>query len=116
VGREIERAAGEPIENLMGKTTIAQLIETLGECAGLLTNDSGPAHVMAALGKQVWIVWSGVADPGVWAPRGGNVSIFENRVPCAPCSLAACRVESHPCMDAISPGAVIQSILAALDR
>lgn len=42
-------------------------------------------------------------NPGVWAPR-------------APCSLAACPVESHPCMDAISPSAVVQSILAALDR
>jgi hypothetical protein len=57
-----------------------------------------------------------LADPGVWTPRGGNISIFEHQVPCVPCSLAACPVESHPCMDAISPAPSFNSILATLDR
>lgn len=110
MGGEISAALKFPIDNRMGKTNLKELIEFLNGCAGLLSNDSGPAHLMAALGKPVWIVWSGTADKSVWAPRGDKVTLFDFPVPCAPCSLSSCPVDGHPCLTGIRVEDVLHSI------
>lgn len=111
IGEAFETELEGRVRNHMGKTTLPQLIDLLAQCDGLITNDSGPAHVMAALGKPVWILWSGTADPTVWTPRGkGDVFLFQNAVACAPCSLANCPIEGHPCMTGISVERVWQSL------
>jgi len=102
MGEELEKNFTGPTKNMMGRTTIKELIGVLAQCDGLITNDSGPAHVMAALEKPVFILWSGTADPSLWAPRGKNIFILSHSVPCSPCSLAQCPVPGHPCLDEIS--------------
>ncbi len=114
LGRKIEREVKAPISNWMGKTSFAELQKLLEECDGLLTNDSGPGHLMSALGKPVWILWGGTADPKIWSPRGENVHLFTNPVPCAPCSLSRCPVPGHPCLDEISVSNVYETLNASL--
>jgi len=100
--------------NLMGQTNFQELVATLQGCGGLLTNDSGPAHVMAALGKPVWILWSGTAEPTIWAPRGPNIKLFSSPVPCSPCSLSECPVPGHPCLTRITVKSVTSHILESV--
>jgi len=109
MGGKLESECGNRVTNLMGKTTIQSLLDIMKESDGLLTNDSGPAHMMAALGKPVWILWSGTADPHIWAPRG-KVTLMENKVSCSYCSLNECPLPHHPCLTQISPDHVCQII------
>lgn len=102
------------VRNLMGETSLASLVGVLDRAAGLLTNDSGPGHVAAALGRPVWVLWSGTAPAACWRPRGAAVTLFEHPVPCAPCALRTCPVAGHPCMTEIPPGVVLQAILRGL--
>jgi len=110
LGEEIESQVSSKIKNEMGKTTLSRLISILSQSDGLLTNDSGPGHLMAALGKPVWVVWSGTAEAKVWAPRGTKVHLFEHSVDCAPCSLSQCPVPGHPCLLNITPQKVSSKI------
>ena len=50
VGSAIQKWAGDHVQNLVGRTTLAELIDELGSCDLLLTNDSGPMHLAAAIG------------------------------------------------------------------
>lgn len=110
IGDQIEKELGGRVQNKMGKTSLPELISILAGCDGLLSNDSGPAHLMAALGKPVWVLWSGTAPSSVWAPRGPKVELFEHPVPCAPCSLSMCPVPGHPCLENIKPQDVANAI------
>jgi ADP-heptose:LPS heptosyltransferase len=119
----LDRARGERIRaaldsdqvlDFMGKTDLPALIDLLASADGLLTNDSGPAHLAAALGKPVWILWSGTAPSEVWKPRGGIPRLFETWVPCSPCSLRDCPVAGHPCLSRLEPEEVARGILADL--
>ena len=86
----------------------------LASADGLLTNDSGPGHLSAALGKRTWVLWSGTAPSAVWKPRGGELRLFEAHVPCAPCAERVCPVAGHPCLTWLEPGEIARSILADL--
>jgi len=116
MGEKIIDQLKEPVINQMGKTSLPQLLEVLSTSDGLLSNDSGPAHIMAAMGRQVWIIWSGTAASSVWAPRGDKVEIIENQVSCAPCSLRFCPVPGHPCINEISVQKVFNSISKVIIR
>ncbi len=54
-------------------------------CRAYAGNDSGIAHLAAALGAPVVAVF-GPTDPTVWGPRGKEVTIIQGKADCAPCS------------------------------
>ena len=56
--------------------TLVELGAALAECRAFLGNDSGIAHLAAAAGLPV-VVLFGPSDPGIWAPRGrGGVTVL----------------------------------------
>ncbi len=116
LGQVIEKRVGGSLQNYMGKTTFLELCELLIRSDGLLSNDSGPAHLMAALGKPVWVLWSGTAPSQVWAPRGSFVHLFEQAVPCAPCSHSICPVGGHPCLTNISVDSVFNVLTSEIRK
>jgi len=115
VGKTLDRLLQGPVSNQIGKTTLLELIDCLRSADGLLTNDSGPAHLAAALDKPVWILWSGTAASRIWAPRGDKVVLFEHEVSCSPCALPNCPVEGHPCLTKIEVESVLRSIQAHVE-
>lgn len=69
---------------IINNLSISQLIAFLSECDLFIGNDSGPAHISAALGKKT-IVLFGPQDPKRFGPIGKNVRIIYKKVPCSPC-------------------------------
>ncbi len=69
-GEYICRAAGEErAMNLAGETNLRQLAAVLSLCDAMLTGDTGPMHMMAALGKPVVAIF-GPTDPAAHGPWG----------------------------------------------
>jgi heptosyltransferase-1 len=78
VAEAVAQAAPESCLTLAGQTTLPQLAAVLEACDLLLTADSGPMHMMAALGKPV-IALFGPTDPRRNGPWGD-----QHKVLCAP--------------------------------
>jgi heptosyltransferase-2 len=106
--------AGHKI-SLAGKTSLRELMISLAGCQVLLTNDTGPMHVAAALGVPV-VVPFGSTSPELTGPGlPGDPTHHWVRVstPCAPCFLRECPVDFR-CMKGIVPERVTEAVVAAL--
>lgn len=113
----IVRAAGVPAANLCGDLSLVQSAGLLKRCAALLTNDSGPMHVAAALGVPC-VVPFGPTSPdrtGPWG-RGHAVLRAPDACPLAPCRKRVCPRGDHACLAAVSPRRAVDALLALLDR
>jgi heptosyltransferase-2 len=71
----------------------------------LLTNDSGPMHVAAALGVPLVAVF-GPTDERETAPVHGTV--VREPVECAPCLLRECPID-HRCMTRVAVARVVEA-------
>jgi heptosyltransferase-2 len=89
---------------LTGKTDLAQLTATLSIVDLLITNDTGPAHISAALERPTLVIF-GPTDPRTTRPFSKTAEIIRNPPDCAPCMLRDCPID-HRCMTAITPGEV----------
>jgi heptosyltransferase-2 len=104
VGGALERPLGEaiaagvsaPLRLLGGETSLADLVGVLSRLRLLLTNDSGPMHVAAALGVPVVAVF-GPTDWRETGPAIGRARLVHEDVECAPCLLRECPID-HRCM------------------
>lgn len=66
----------------------------------VVTNDSGPMHLAAAVGTPV-VAFFGPTDPGRTAPAGSLYRILDRYLFCSPCYLKRCPY-GHECMKEIS--------------
>jgi len=85
---------------LSGKTSLETLIGVLAESSLMITNDSGPMHIAAALGTPTVAVF-GSTDERVTAPLGLRTRVVKHPVECSPCLLRECPID-HRCMKRIS--------------
>lgn len=105
IGRDIEQAMRHAPLNLIGRTTVRELMAILAHCKLVVTNDSGPMHVAAAFGVPIVAVF-GPTDHTTTSPVGGNCRIVRQEVECAPCMLRECPID-HRCMERISANDVL---------
>jgi heptosyltransferase-2 len=98
--------------NLAGKTCLSELMALLKLCRVLLTNDSGPMHVAAALGTPV-VVPFGSTSPeltGPGLPGDPRHRLLKSDAPCSPCFLRECPIDFR-CMNGISVERVVEAVL-----
>lgn len=91
---------------LTGKTDLAQATAILSVCDLLVSNDTGPAHISAALDTKTVVVF-GPTNPQTTQPW--NASIIRNDVECSPCMLRDCPID-HRCMTRISADDIFQIV------
>jgi len=116
ITREIQHPASSIQHlNLAGKTTLRELMSLLKICRGLLTNDTGPMHVAAALGTPV-VVPFGSTSPELTAPGlpgDARNHLLKSDAPCSPCFLRECPIDFR-CMNGISVERVTAAVIEGL--
>ncbi len=112
---QIEAAIQSPkskVFNLAGKTSLRELMALLKNCRVLLTNDTGPMHVAAALGTPV-VVPFGSTSPeltGPGLPGDTQNQLIKSHAPCSPCFLRECPIDFR-CMNDIKVDEVVMAVL-----
>jgi heptosyltransferase-2 len=89
---------------LTGKTSLAELTAVLSLCDLLVSNDTGPAHIAAALEIKTLVIF-GPTNPLTTHPV--NAEIVRREVECSPCMLRDCPID-HRCMTRISADDVFE--------
>jgi heptosyltransferase-2 len=99
------------LHDLSTKTSLRELMALLKLCHVLLTNDSGPMHVAAALGTPV-VVPFGSTSPeltGPGLPGDSQHCLLKSDAPCSPCFLRECPIDFR-CMNGISVERVVEAV------
>ncbi len=103
------------INNVAGQTSLRELMALLKLSRVLLTNDTGPMHVAAALRTPV-VVPFGSTSPeltGPGMPGDPRHRLLKSDAPCSPCFLRECPIDFR-CMNGISVERVVEAVLDAL--
>ena len=108
-----ERMRNNPVM-LTGKTKLAELVAVLSLVDLLVTNDTGPAHIAAALGRPTLVIF-GPTNPLTTRPFSPLAEIVRHPPDCAPCMLRDCPID-HRCMTAIQPDEVFERARIILGR
>ena len=111
---EHERPAG--VIDFTGMLNISELAVVLGSADLFVGADSGPAHLAAAVGRPVVVLFSGTNNPEQWRPRGEQVTVVRHPVECSPCHARRCPLPNHPCMRGLTPSSVARAVDKQLRR
>jgi lipopolysaccharide heptosyltransferase II len=112
------------MESMQASPTLVHTSGSLGQLAGLVSKckivvspDTGPAHMAAALKVPV-IALFGPTSPERWAPRGSVCRVLRKELPCSPCSNhggSSCPIGTYECMQLLKPEKVAQSLFEVLE-
>jgi lipopolysaccharide heptosyltransferase II len=106
LGQTISQAAPKRCLDLTGKLSLPEMVEwiRLGEL--MVTNDTGPMHIAAALRKPI-VALFGPTDPLRTGPYGQLDHVLQLDLPCIPCLKDRCGyVKPFECLRALTPDTV----------
>jgi heptosyltransferase-3 len=112
--RELQSTMTQPSLPLP-ETTLKQLGAILRRCHLLVTNDSGPMHIAAAVGTPVVAIF-GPTNPELQGPVGAGHEIVRNeRLLCLCCNFTDCPI-GNPCMLELGVDEVLAGVRRAIVR
>jgi heptosyltransferase-2 len=118
IARQVAQAAQRPIVDLAGRLSVAQLAALLRRCRLLVSNDSGPVHVAAAVGTPVVDLFGrnqrGLS-PARWGPLGPGHVVLHKEVGCVTCLAHNCDI-NFLCLTEISVEEVYEAAAGILGR
>ena len=104
--------AGVPIVGHDGD--VLQLAAAISHCSVIITNDSGPLHLAAALAVPSISIF-GPTDPGRTVIPGAS-RVIQKPVGCGPCYQRECPLKHHQCMTQISVDEVYTAAVGLFDE
>jgi lipopolysaccharide heptosyltransferase I len=124
LGSGNERALGGAIAeknpgrclNLAGQTSLWEMIEWVRRGRLIISNDTGPMHVAAALGRPL-IALFGPTNPRNTGPYGKPASVMQlNGLPCVPCLKPGCRHSAAmACLECLTASSVYARVREELE-
>ncbi|MBI5711745.1 MAG: lipopolysaccharide heptosyltransferase II [Candidatus Eisenbacteria bacterium] len=93
---------------LAGETDLAAQAALLARAAVAVCNDSGLAHLSAAVGTPTVTIFGSTSS--AWtAPLGRRVRVVQHAPVCAPCFQRSCRIGT-PCLEAVTVAGVGRAV------
>jgi ADP-heptose:LPS heptosyltransferase len=91
--------------------SLGGLSALLARCRLLVTNDTGPMHLAAAVGTPVVAIF-GPENAGRYGPflPPERCIVVQERVDCAPCTLHECTEQGHRCMVGLDRARVFEAV------
>ena len=124
LGSGDDRALGQAIAeanpgrclNLAGQTSLWEMVEWVRRGRLVISNDTGPMHVAAALGRPL-IALFGPTNPRHTGPYGKLNSVLQlNSLPCVPCMKQRCHyAEPMACLNRMTAASVYARVREELD-
>lgn len=103
----------ERVLNLAGRTSLRELLALINCCSVFLTNDSGPMHIAAALGKPLLALFGSTSDTKTGPYPNGTV--IHKHVECSPCYRKTCPIDFR-CMTRITVDEVYTALMQLIER
>ncbi|MDP2173652.1 MAG: glycosyltransferase family 9 protein [Candidatus Cloacimonadaceae bacterium] len=103
--------------NLCGALSFSELNRVLARCDLVISGDSGPMHLAAALNKKQIAIFGSTHPRLGFAPQNENAILLCLDLPCQPCSLHGvkrCPLGHFDCMMKIKPDVIYQIIQKAI--
>ncbi|MBF0254577.1 MAG: glycosyltransferase family 9 protein, partial [Candidatus Omnitrophica bacterium] len=109
---EVAIRLGVAAVNLSGKTDMALTAALLERSLIFVSNDSGPAHLAAAVGTRVVSIF-GRSEPGLgarrWKPMGETSAYVQGDSGCVVCTAEHCSIEFE-CLKQLTPEHVFEAV------
>ncbi len=102
---------------LAGRTGLPELAALLQMARVVIANDSGPAHLAAAVGTPVVALFGPTHEAFGFAPRGARVRVISRALACRPCTVHGglrCPRRHRACLDDIASAEVLAAALELL--
>ena len=99
--------------NLAGRTGLKELAFLYDRCGVLVTTDTGPMHMAAAMGTPV-VALFGPTSPLRTGPYGPGHRVVTSGADCSPCLKKSC--ENWTCMGNITVDSVFQAVKETFER
>lgn len=114
IAHEVVSHSGGKAVSVAGETSLKELTELMRSAEVVITNDSGPMHIAAALNVPVVAIF-GPTSPARTGPYGTGHVVLQSETGCVPCFKRQCN-DNIRCMIEITPEAVYQEVLGILRR
>ncbi len=87
----------ERVQNVSGQTSINDIINLMAGAQFIVSSDSGPAHIAAALHKPLVVIF-GAGDEANTGPlhRATSIVVRHGKLPCEPCVKNTCKLAPLP--------------------
>ncbi|MDD5583972.1 MAG: glycosyltransferase family 9 protein [Candidatus Omnitrophica bacterium] len=99
--------------NLVGKTSIIELLELFSLAHILIANDCGLSHIAALTSIEKFIIF-GPESPQIFSPLDEHTQLLYARMPCSPCLSVLnhrnSRCKNNICLQAVDPRDVLMRI------
>lgn len=114
----LDRLGPVPVINTAGTLNLTVTAALLARLDVLVTGDTGPMHLAAAVGTPV-VALFGPSDPRRYGPLGDGHQVLRVQLPCSPCGLVRlppdrCRGRVPECLDSIAVDTVVAHARAVI--
>lgn len=99
--------------DLCGQLNLLELVALIDTADWVISSDSGPMHIAAALGKQQIAIFGATHPRLGFAPQNPRAEVLVANLPCQPCSLhggAECPKKHFNCMHKIKISSILDII------
>lgn len=104
----IRALMGEPSWSLAGRLALDELAGVISLAPVLLSNNTGPVHIAAAVGTPVVVLYA-LTNPQ-HTPWGVRHRVLSHDVPCRNCYKSVCPEGHHDCLRRVAPAEVAAAV------
>jgi lipopolysaccharide heptosyltransferase II len=110
---QIRHEMKAPSHSLVGELHLAEFAALVAAAPLLIANNSGPAHVAAAVGTPVVNLYA-LTNPQ-HTPWGVPCRVLSHSVPCKFCYKSVCPEQHHHCLRLIAPAEIVWAASELMD-